>query len=154
MKASIINFHGWTQSEGSELEIDSISANGEIELYEWRPGSDQSVATVIEIATEWQICDECHGEGMSLCDGLRGVAITQSDRAPGGEWDDPEDFDRYMSGGYDTQCGSCRGSGKVKAICEITDDNCPDWLAELIRGHWNSEAAFARESAYERAMGA
>jgi hypothetical protein len=77
-----------------------------------------------DLPTRWEICSCCRGEGTSSA--YLG-AITQSDREPGGSWDDPEDFAEYMRGGYDRTCDACAGAGKVKVVDE---DRCaPDLLA-------------------------
>ena len=60
------------------------------------------------MTTKWEICCNCDGNGKHSKH--LGV-ITSSDRD---DWDD-EEFDDYMNGAYDTPCSVCRGTGKVLA---------------------------------------
>jgi hypothetical protein len=80
---------------------------------EWFSIDDEGNEECLELQKEWCICDECSGEGMSLCDGMRGHAYSaeEFDR----EFDEDEK-EGYFSGRYDTRCGSCGGSGKVKEL--------------------------------------
>ena len=72
----------------------------------------------------WAICGCCEGEGKSS---LYLGAITQSDREPGGSWEDPDEFAEYMRGGYDRTCDECGGSGKVVAeACRDCERACVD----------------------------
>lgn len=63
---------------------------------------------------KFAICSHCQGTGGSSA--YLG-AITESDRA---EWDD-EEWESYMSGGYDRCCDQCSGTGKVAVVDE---DRC------------------------------
>lgn len=67
----------------------------------------------IELPFKWAICSACNGHGRSSA--YLG-AITESDREPGGSWEDPEDFARYMRGAYDKKCEPCDGEGKVRVV--------------------------------------
>jgi hypothetical protein len=154
--AEQVNLYGFERIAGDLVEIEDISRDGsEITICRWLDeGADESEDLVISVPTAWQICDECHGEGMSLCDSLRGVAITESDRGPGGDWG-PDEMREYFSGGYDTQCGSCRGAGKVRVPMALSADvGAPSWLVELVDEWYRDQAAFTYESACERRMGA
>lgn len=95
----------------------------------------------------WEICGCCEGEGKSS----RYLgAITQSDREPGGSWDDPEDFERYMAGGYDRTCGECRGSGKVRVV---DHEKLTDAEAEALREEVESAREYRAAVAAERRFG-
>lgn len=78
---------------------------------------DEGEAGDVEIALpfRWAICSCCEGSGKSSA--YLG-AITEADRAPGGTWDDPEQFRDYMAGAYDRDCDPCEGTGKVKVADE------------------------------------
>lgn len=66
-----------------------------------------------DLPTRWEICGCCNGNGTSS----RYLgAITQSDREPGGDWEDPDEFEAYMAGEYDRRCDECEGSGKVRVV--------------------------------------
>jgi RecJ-like exonuclease len=97
----------------------------------------------------WAICDCCEGHG-KVGHPAFSNGITSSEWA---EWD-YQDRENYMSGLYDVPCADCRGSGKVKV---------PDVAAmtfaekrELVEQRRNAriDAELARESAYERMIGA
>jgi hypothetical protein len=95
----------------------------------------------------WAICGCCRGEGKSslyLC------AITQSDRQPGGSWEDPEDFEEYMRGGYDRVCDECEGSGKVQIVdrSKLTDED-----AKTLRADEDEERDYQAMVAAERRFG-
>lgn len=53
---------------------------------------------------KWIICPDCDGEGHNA----RHLGEINRD-----EWDD-EEFERYMDGGYDKQCTTCGGAGKIR----------------------------------------
>jgi len=147
---SMVNFYNWDKSEGSEVEIEDISCDGsEIELIEWI--GDKSENLVITVPTVWEICGECRGAGTSLCDGLRGVAISGEEMAR--DWNEDERF-AYFSGGYDTQCESCSGTGKIKVAVQLTEDNgAPDWFIKLVEEYYKDECYFRAEQEAERRMG-
>lgn len=101
-----------------------------------------------ELPTRWEICECCRGEGKSS----RYLgAITQSDREPGGSWDDPEDFAEYMRGGYDRTCDECDGSGKVRVVDE---ERCAPELLEAWREQCRDDAELDAIERAERRMGA
>lgn len=58
------------------------------------------------LPTKWEICDCCQGNGTHA---LRGFVIDPS------EWES-EEMDDYMNGAYDTACGECNGTGKLKVV--------------------------------------
>jgi hypothetical protein len=64
---------------------------------------------------EWQICDRCRGNGTCLIDGLEGVAFSAEEF---NETFDPEERERYFSGGYDRPCPTCNATGKVLVLDE------------------------------------
>jgi hypothetical protein len=102
----------------------------------------------ITLPTRWEICCTCEGDGTSSA--YLG-AITESDREPGGTWEDPDDFREYMRGGYDRTCDECRGAGKVRVVDhdKLTPDQRRE-LAETIEAEREYEATVAAE----RRMGA
>lgn len=99
---------------------------------------------------KWEICDHCRGNGThdhpAFSNGISGEEFY-------GEWE-PEERERYMDGFYDVSCDDCGGSGKVKvidedAITEDQQDDLKDYYRQLRR-----QAAYDRECAMERRMGA
>lgn len=56
---------------------------------------------------KWEICGCCQGSGTHA---LHGLEITNWD-----EWDYDE-RDAYLSGDYDTACGECNCSGKIRVV--------------------------------------
>lgn len=88
----------------------TATANRILTVYVETDDGDLIEAT---LPTRWEICGCCRGEGTSSA--YLG-AITESDREPGGTWEDPEDFDHYMRGGYDRACDDCDGAGKVRVV--------------------------------------
>lgn len=95
----------------------------------------------------WAICGCCEGEGKSS---LYLGAITQSDREPGGSWEDPDEFAEYMRGGYDRTCDECGGSGKVQVVDrkKLTDAE-----AEALHEEDEAEREYQAEVAAERRFG-
>jgi RecJ-like exonuclease len=85
------------------------------------------------LPSKWEICTACRGEGHRA---LHGIAITQDEWA---DWDD-EDKETYRTGGYDTPCDNCDGSGKVRTLDE--DHASPkmieawhEWIADEMETH-------------------
>lgn len=81
----------------------------------------------VQLPARWCICEACEGCGSSSA---HLGTITQSDRGPGGDWEDPDEFAEYMAGAYDRPCGPCHGTGKVLVIDE---ECCPPDLLEAYR---------------------
>lgn len=102
----------------------------------------------VPLPCKWAICGHCEGRGTSSA--YLG-AITQSDREPGGSWDDPEDFEDYMSGAYDRACDSCGGSGKVQVVDRRA---CDPELLKAWDAQVEEEAEMRAVEAAERRMGA
>jgi hypothetical protein len=104
---------------------------------------DGDVAEVV-LPTVWAICYHCRGDGSRA---LGGLAITASEWA---EWDD-EDRHAYRTGGYDTPCEDCGGSGKVSEVDEdaLSVEHLAAWHAQQAE-----EAEYRSVCAQERAMGA
>lgn len=103
---------------------------------------------MVKLPKKWEICAECRGECKSSA--YLG-AITSSDRQPGGDWDDPDDFEDYMNGAYDKPCEACNATGKVRVVdWEQLRPNVKAayraWLAE--------ELEYQAMCAAERRMGA
>ena len=80
----------------------------------WCREDDDGNVLDLDVQEEWVICDECRGEGKSLCDGMRGHAYSAEEFQE--SFPEDEDKHQYFNGFYDTRCDSCKGSGKVKAI--------------------------------------
>lgn len=95
----------------------------------------------------WAICGCCEGEGKSS---LYLGAITESDRGPGGSWEDHDEFAEYMRGGYDRTCGECRGSGKVRVV---DHEKLTDAEAEALRDEVEAEREYRAAVAAERRFG-
>jgi hypothetical protein len=73
-------------------------------LESFKESHPQALVSVYKV-----VCYTCHGSGKVLCDGLRGVAFTQS------EMDDMDDDfeDDYFGGRYDVGCPVCGGDNVV-----------------------------------------
>lgn len=52
----------------------------------------------------WRICPTCSGEGKHS----RALGVVNPDDFSPDEWED------YLSGGYDQPCSTCEGTGKVR----------------------------------------
>lgn len=99
------------------------------------------------LPTRWAICPHCDGEGASS----RYLgAITQSDREPGGAWDDPEEFADYMAGHYDRKCDTCDGTGKVR---EVDVERCKPEELTAWEDHCKMERELRAIERAERRMG-
>jgi hypothetical protein len=96
---------------------------------------------------KWCICSDCNGHGKSSA--YLG-AITQSDREPGGSWEDPDDFACYMSGGYDKRCDTCDGTGKVQVV---DDEKLTKEQRKQLREQRQADREYAAEVAAERRFG-
>lgn len=104
--------------------------------------------TEVTLPTSWAICSHCRGNGTSS---LYLGAITQSDREPGGNWEDPDEFADYMEGKYDRACDTCSGSGKVRVvdIKRLSPEHLRLWEEQC-----NEEMEYQAMCAAERRMGA
>ena len=100
----------------------------------------------IEVPTVWEICHMCSGNGTHVNPSIDCCGLTHEDFA-----EDPDFLDEYMSGTYDVQCRTCKGTGKVRVpdYDALTDEQ-REGLEELER----DRAQWAAEEAAERAMGA
>lgn len=94
---------------------------------------------VVDLPSKWEICGTCDGHG------YHAHAVDGN----GFSSDDFDDYVTYFSGGYDSQCEGCEGTGKVS-------------VADVREGHalyddYNREMQFAcsynRSRAAERRMG-
>jgi RecJ-like exonuclease len=92
-----------------------------------------------EIPTKLALCNTCDGKGYQA---LHGIALTQDDLA---DWSQ-EEKETYMDGGYNTPCGTCRGTGRINVIDE---DRCTSEQIELYRKQqeqfWADEAVARSE---------
>ena len=109
------------------------------------------------LSFEWEICDECGGDGQHTNRNIDGNGITQSELADM-DFDDRVEFmDNYMSGRYDVSCEHCH-DGKVKVYTEPADD-APDEVKEAYEDRTYRESSRGTswmddpESRAERAFG-
>lgn len=102
----------------------------------------------VALPCTWAICRHCRGNGTSSA--YLG-AITQCDREPGGDWEDPDDVRDYFAGKYDRPCETCDGSGKVQVIDRAACE--PDLLKAYDEQQRDEREMRAIEAA-ERRMGA
>lgn len=112
--------------------------------------SDRSAARRAALPQRWVICSTCQGNGKHS---LHLGAFTQEDIDR--DWSGDE-WDGYLSGGYDRQCEDCGGRGSVRETFAVTPAQVRR-LARLdavaaIRGRWARESR--AESEAERRMGA
>lgn len=95
--------------------------------------------TLRHFGHEMILCDYCAGEGSHA---LGGEAIHDWN-----EWD-PDERDFYMSGGYDSTCEMCKGTGRLRIAVGRT---------EAAQKFLDEQEAYDRESyaiqAAERAAG-
>lgn len=72
---------------------------------------------------KYHVCPACEGKGTLMHPSLRGVAITEEDRDR--DWS-PDEWEQYISGGYDVTCTTCDGKRVVlvpdRAACKSPDD--------------------------------
>lgn len=61
-----------------------------------------------ELPAKWSVCSECEGSGTELRGGLKGMAFTAQDLH-----EDPEFFEDYCNGAFDTKCSKCEGRTTV-----------------------------------------
>lgn len=100
-----------------------------------------------QLPFKWCICSDCAGNGKSSA--YLG-AITQGDREPGGAWEDSDQFDDYMRGGYDKPCATCEGTGKVKVV---DYDKLDKATKEAWRAQRQADREYEAEVAAERRFG-
>jgi hypothetical protein len=87
----------------------------------------------------WEICDMCHGDGSHS----RNLGVIDRD-----EWD-PDDFDDYMSGRYDSPCVPCNGSGKVRRFdIDSAPTEIRDWFVKASEAIHDSYATQRQEMMY------
>lgn len=97
-----------------------------------------------KLPMKWEICHCCSGNGSHA---LHAIAITAD------EWDewDYDSREDYFSGVYDTACGECNGSGKLKVINF-------DYISDEVKKAWdeweNDRYEYLAEVEAERRMGA
>lgn len=108
-----------------------------MEFTMYHPESGEAIA----IPYRWELCDSCEGEGKRA---LGGVSFTASEWH---EWTDgdPDVISDYLSGGYDTICGECQGTGKVSVAAS-------ERMSEAMRTEYEAqESAYRANRAEERA---
>lgn len=134
------------REQDAEIEVLISIESGNVVPWSFGALSDGD-QIVLAVPTRWEICGGCDGEGMRLCDGLRGVAFTREDFDR--DWSRDEQ-DQYFSGGYDVGCSECSGSGKVKVLSMAS---VPESLSKEVEAWQERQAYYDWESAQERAMG-
>jgi len=99
----------------------------------------------LELPGKFEVCHDCHGEGRTLCDGLRDVAFSSDEMA-----EDPEFAEAYFRGDYDDECRSCGGKRVVAVPDEAMCKTKISWWKNLIR-HENA-IRIEQENAAEARM--
>lgn len=98
-----------------------------------------------KLPMKWQICNCCQGNGTHA---LHGMAIDSETWNYSWSYEEQED---YLSGRYDTACGECNTSGKVRVIdWDCVDPEIKKYWDEYQQSIWEMEM----EMAAERRMGA
>lgn len=77
-----------------------------------------------KIPAKWEICEECHGNG-SHSKHLGAITQDDIDR----DWSH-EEFSSYLDGGYDKECETCDGSGKVLTPAYPEREPAKTWLEQ------------------------
>lgn len=105
---------------------------------------------VVELPAHYEVCGRCRGTGKHVNPSIDGHGLSQCD------FDEDPDFrEDYFSGVYDVTCYTCKGERVV-----LVEDDYESFSVEqkaqydALEKQWEDEAASARESAAERAMGA
>ena len=63
----------------------------------------------------WEICWQCGGEG-------KHSGSIDSNGVPDEYWGEPDFAEDYFSGAYDQRCRECDGTGKVRTLESLTDE--------------------------------
>lgn len=101
----------------------------------------------VDLPAKWEICGLCRGNGThSLA--IDGHGITQEERDR--DWD-PEEWEAYLAGEYDSTCENCEGSGKV---AEVDISALDIDMQKRYTEHLTEEAAYRRICEAERKYGA
>jgi rRNA maturation protein Nop10 len=107
---------------------------------------DEDQDCTILLPYEWELCDECGGEG-SHAHAVDGNGITQSEIS-----EDPEFYQEYLRGRYDSTCEVCGGDGKVEVPVE-PDKSAPKEVREAYDNMMTNariDAELDAEAAWER----
>jgi hypothetical protein len=118
-------------------------------IYDNEEGFEKDIVVVFHAA--FGVCDTCGGKGKHVNPSIDSGGICQDDEF----WEDDCDEDtgesRYFRGDYDVTCYECDGRRVSPFIVETPET--ADALAEY-QEYLREEAAYERERAAERAMGA
>ena len=104
-----------------------------------------------------EVCDECHGQGFVLCEGMRGAAYSSEEFYEA--FDDEEDRQEYFTRGgkYDVHCPVCKGKNVVPSVDE--DRLSPEQKLQYAEyqkyqeHQWQLESDSRAEARAERMMG-
>ena len=93
------------------------------------------------------VCPECDGSGVTLCDGLRGVALSSQEF-----FEDPDFAERYYGGHYDVKCDHCNGNNVVVDPDEDRMTKRQKFLFELFMDRtWSDRMEAAHYARLKRA---
>lgn len=111
---------------------------------------EEGDTVMVSFPAHYEVCDRCRGTGKHVNPSIDGHGISRE------EFDADPDFEEaYFEGRYDVTCYECKGERVV-----LVEDDYETLSPELKAAHdalekqWADEAADARLSAMERAMGA
>lgn len=111
---------------------------------EFVTSNDEDEPVVHAIGLRWEVCHVCQGDGTHADPSYDAGGVHPDD------FDEPEEFRRYLRGEYDVKCGTCNGRTTVPVPCESRTE--PEaWAA--YQAYLRGEREFARECALERALG-
>lgn len=108
--------------------------------------TDEGDEVTEQVHMRFEVCDLCDGRGKVANPSIDCGGLTRED------FDEDPDFrESYMSGRYDISCPQCHG----KRVHAVLDERAtqPELLTR-IQTKQREDAAFARECAAERMMGA
>jgi hypothetical protein len=105
----------------------------------------EGAMVTLYLPARFDVCDRCEGKGSH---------VNPSVDDGGFQAEDPEDLEAYMSGAYDVTCYSCKGARVVPVLNEEETKRRAEWVLDAYTERMESNAAYERERAMERKMGA